>query len=738
MIGKTASHFKILEKIGEGGMGVVYKAEDTKLKRMVALKFLPAEFRRDPQAQARFVQEAQAAAALDHPNICTIYEINEADGQTYIAMAFIKGRSLKDRISSGPLGISEAVTIAVQVAEGLKNAHGRGIVHRDIKPGNIMLTEDGQAKIMDFGLAKLLERGDDLTRTMAVMGTLAYMAPEQARGGVVDQRTDIWSLGCVLFEMLSGRRPFQSGRDLAVIHSILNETPPPLLRPGQEIPDQLETIVRRCLEKDSGNRYQDAGALAEALKSFDKPASGARTPSIAVFPFVDMSPQKDQEYFCDGIAEELINGLTHIRDLRVVARTSAFAFKGKDLDLRDAGRRLGVDTVLEGSIRKAGNKLRITAQLIKVEDGFHLWSEKFDREMEDIFAIQDEIAKAIVDNLEVKLLAQEKAAIEKRHTDDPEAYNLYLKGLYFTYKPSLEASDTALDYFRRAIDRDPNFALAYAGMAVVYTNLGILSLASPADVLPKAKAAFQKALELDSRLAEAHYQTASIALWFEWDWETAERSFGRALAINPGAAISHATYAWLCLSRRRYEEAAREIKLALDLDPLQPLFYAFSVGIHWSVGQPDAAISEFQKAVEMDPRSGLAYFHVGVAYSLRREFEKAISSFQKSKELAVYAGWVDGWLGMIHAGRGEKQEAEKILADMLAQKKKAYVSSTCIGWLWGTLGNFDEAFACFDKAYEERDTLMPFIHIYTKLFVPQLQEDSRFKPLLKKMNLAEG
>lgn len=736
MIDKTISNYKILEKIGEGGMGIVYKAEDAKLKRTVALKFLPAEFTKDPQARARFVQEAQAAAALDHPNICTIFEINEAEGQTYIAMAYVQGKSLKDKISSGPLDIPEALDIAVQVAEGLKHAHGRGIIHRDIKPGNIMLTETGQAKIMDFGLAKL-ERGADLTRTMTIMGTAAYMSPEQARGETVDHRTDIWSLGCVLFEMLSSRRSFPGEHEQALLYSILNEPPRTISRLRKDFPAQLETIIHKCLEKDPRNRYQDAAELAEALKSFEKPAQEARQPSIAVLPFVDMSPQKDQEYFCDGIAEELINGLTHVRDLRVVARTSAFAFKRKDLDVRDIGRTLNVDTVLEGSIRKAGNKLRITAQLIKVEDGFHLWSEKFDREMEDIFAIQDEISKAIVDNLKIKLLAEEKADIEKRHTDDPEAYNLYLKGVHFTLRPSLEASDTALDYFRKAIDRDPNFALAYAGIATVYANLGIMSLAPPAEVLPKAKAAFQKALELDGRLAEAHFYSAYIAFYYEWDWETAERSFGRALTINPGNATSHAMYAWLCLSRRRFEEAVREIKLALNLDPLMPLFYAFSVGIHWSVGKFDEAISEFQKAIEMDPNSGLAYFHVGVAYSLKREFEKAITAFQKSKELAVYSGWADCWLGFIYAGRGEKQEAEKILEDMLAEKKKTYVSSANIAWLWGALGNFDKAFEYFDKAYEERDTLMPFVHIYTKMFVPKIEEDPRFKALLKKMKLDE-
>ena len=736
MVTKTISHYRLSEKLGEGGMGVVYKAEDTRLKRPAALKFLSQVLTHDPEAKERFIREAQSAGALDHPNICTIYEIDEWEGQTFMAMAFIDGRSLKQRVAEGPLAVHEAVDIASQVAAGLRAAHEKNIIHRDIKPGNIMLTQKGQAKILDFGLARL-EWGGDLTRTAAVMGTAAYMSPEQARGDKVDHRTDLWALGCVLYEMLSGRRPFASERDQSVVYSILNEEPQPVSKLRKDIPVGLEQIVQKCLQKGPRERYQDAAALIEALDSFEKSSQKASQPSIAVLPFVDMSSQKDQEYFCDGIAEELINDLTHIKDLRVVARTSAFAFKGKDADVREIGRKLNVDSVLEGSIRKAGTRLRITAQLIKVEDGFHLWSEKFDRELDDIFAIQDEISKAIVDNLKITLLAREKAAIEKHPTDDPEAYNLYLKGLHFTYQPSTEALNRALDYYRSAIERDPNFALAYAGMASVYANFGILSLASPAEMLPKAKTAFGKALELDSDLAEAHFNTAYINFYYEWDWEIAGRSFERALALNPGNALVHALYAWFCVSGKRFEEAVKEIKLAQNLDPLQPLFHTFCLGIYWSAGKYDEAISEFPKAVELDPNSGLAYFHAGVAFSFRREFSKAISAFQKSKELAVYAGWADGWLGFIHISLGENKEAEQILEDMLEQKKKTHVSSVSIGWLWAALGNLDKAFEYFYKAWEERDTLMPFIHIYTKLFDfgAEILKDPRYTALLKRLKL---
>jgi serine/threonine protein kinase/tetratricopeptide (TPR) repeat protein len=745
MIGKTFSHYRILEKIGEGGMGIVYKAEDTRLKRLAALKFLPPALTRNEEARERFAREARAAAALDHPHICTVYDIDEHEGQTFMAMAYIEGRSLKERIAAGPLPVAEAIEIAKQVAEGLRAAHEKGIIHRDIKPANIMLTEKGQAKIMDFGLAKL-EWAADLTRTLTIMGTAAYMSPEQARGEKVDPATDIWSLGCVLFEMLAGRRPFPGDSERAAVQAILHDEPPPISKLRPDVPPELDVILSRCLHKNPGGRFRDAASLIAALESIVgrrtavSPSilnSKKRPPSIAVLPFIDMSPQKDQEYFCDGIAEELINALTHVRDLRVVARTSAFAFKGKNQDVREIGKTLNVTAVLEGSIRKAENRLRVTAQLINVEDGYHVWSERFDREMADIFAVQDEISKAIVDNLKVKLLAEEKAALEKRRTDDPEAYNLYLKGLYFVYKPSAEAYKKALGFFGQAIERDPSFALAWAGIATVHASTGILNLAPPTEMMPKAKAALQKALEWDDELAEAHAQKASIAFYFDWDWETADRSYKRAIAINPGYAAAHGWYAWNCLARGRNDEAIREIKLAQNLDPLMPLLYTFSVGIHGASGRLDEAIEDFHKATELDPNIGLAYFHAGVAFFRKGLMDEASAALQKGIELAVYAGWAEANLGLIALAKGERDKARRILDDLLEQKKKKpHVSSTCIAFLWGALGDFDKAFEYFDKAYEERDSVMVYVHIYTDFYAPEMRRDPRFKTLLRKMKLA--
>jgi len=743
MTEKTIAHYKILEIIGQGGMGIVYKASDTKLERLVALKFLSKELTHDPAAKERFIQEARAAAALDHPNICTVYEINETDeGQTYISMAYIEGQSLKEKIRSGIMEIEDALDIAIQIAGGLQEAHNKGIIHRDIKPGNIMITEKGQVKVTDFGLAKL-EWGVDLTKTASIMGTVAYMSPEQAKGDEVDQRTDIWSLGVVLHEMLTGTLPFLGERDQSTLYAILHEDLKPLRNLRKELPETLEKVAKKALAKNPDKRYleirefmMELTSLKRGLKRETKGVRHAESkPSIAVLPFADMSPQKDQEYFCDGIAEELINGLSHIRDLHIVARTSAFAFKGAKLDVREIGQKLDVKTVLEGSIRKAGNRVRITAQLINVEDGYHLWSEKFDREMNDIFAIQDEISMAIVDNLKVKLLAKEKSVIEKRHTDDPEAYNLYLKGLYFGSKPSPDAFEKALEYFQKAYDQDPGFALALAGMAYIYGAFAIFTFLPPDEILPNAKAALSKALELDKDLSEAHAVSALIAFWFEWDWEAAGKHFRKALNLNPGNAFCRAYHGWYQLAMGKPDEAAAEIKRAQALDPLMPLFYAFGTGIHSSADRLDEAVDQFHKAIELNPCSGPAYFQVGRVYLKKGMLDEALSSFQKSLDLIVLAGWAELGIALIHILRGERNKAEQILHELLERKKTTNVSSYCIASIYFHLGEKDKTLEFLEKAYQERDILMPFIQVFTENI--DIQSDPRFLPLAKKMRFTE-
>jgi len=535
----------------------------------VALKFLSPRAMGTEEDQERFVHEAKAAASLNHPNICTIYEIASADGKTFIAMEYVEGENLHVRMKSAPFSLDEALAITADIGRGLAAAHDRGIVHRDIKPANIVVTPSRVVKIMDFGLARVAG-GAQLTQPGTTLGTVAYMSPEQARGDDVDGGTDIWSLGVVLYEMLTGRRPFAGDRDMAVIYSILHEAPRPLIDLRPDIPESLEAIVNKALAKDRNARYANAlefagdifavkGALESgAPATLAMPSAGARPhaqPSVAVLPFANLSADPEQEYFCDGMAEEIINSLAQLDRLRVVARTSSFAFKGKNEDIREMGRQLGVETLLEGSVRRAGNRLRVTTQLINVADGCHLWSERFDREMEDVFAIQDEISLAVTDALKLRLLGEEKKKIVKRHTENFKAYRAYLKGRYHWFIRSSESIERAIEYLKEAVAIDPEYALAYAGLADCYWVLSIYLPVDPEEIYPKAKAAAMKALELDDSLAEAHAALACIMINYEWDWAGGKREIGQAIELNPGYATAYQWRAEGLITLGRFDEA---------------------------------------------------------------------------------------------------------------------------------------------------------------------------------------
>jgi serine/threonine protein kinase len=584
MIGKTISHYKILEKLGSGGMGTVYKAQDTKLDRFVALKFLPPHIGADDNEKKRFIHEAKAASALQHNNICTIHEIGETDdGQMFICMDYYEGETLKKKIERGPLKLEDAIDISIQIAQGLAKAHSKEIIHRDIKPANILLTEEEQVKIVDFGLAKLAGQ-TVLTKEGTTIGTVAYMSPEQARGEVVDHRTDIWAVGVVLFEMLTGELPFKGEYEHAIIYSIINEEPKPIVDKRPEMIKESEEIVNKTLTKEKEERYQNIGDLLVKLRSLkeriqpdisNKQALRMKPlPSIAVLPFRDMSPQKDQDYFCEGIAEEIINALTHIEGLRVIARTSAFAFKDKFDDVREIGKKLGVETLLEGSVRKSGNRLRITAQLITVADGSHLWSERYDREIDDLFLIQDEVSLQITENLKIRLAHKEKIMLAKRYTEDIETYNLYLKGRFHWAKYTEEGFKKGIEYYQQAIQRDPTYALAYAGVAICHTFLGYYLYLNPKDEFDKAEAAAKKALEIDDCLSEALLALGWIKVCRDRNWSGSETVFRQTLDLNPGYSTGHLFYAILLSVIGRNKEAIAEAEKAEELDPLSPLIGA--------------------------------------------------------------------------------------------------------------------------------------------------------------------
>jgi TolB-like protein/Tfp pilus assembly protein PilF/predicted Ser/Thr protein kinase len=740
MIGKTISHYRILKKLGEGGMGAVYKAEDTRLGRAVALKLPAPAALSGEEGRARLAREARSAAALNHPNICTIYEIDEFEGRSFIAMEYVEGRSLKEEIESGVMELGRAVEIAVQISEGLEQAHAKGVIHRDIKPANVMLTRSGAVKIMDFGLAKPLG-GTNLTQSGVTIGTVAYMSPEQARGAQVEAGTDLWSLGAVLYEMLTGRPPFAGDYEQAVVYRILNEDPEPLTALRSDAPVELERIVGKALEKKPAERYGSAGELRRDLESLragvapgapaGRPASGSAKPSIAVLPFADMSPNRDQEYFCDGIAEELINALVKLEGLRVAARTSAFQFKGREGDVKTIGARLGVETVLEGSVRKSGDRLRITAQLVNVQDGFHLWSEKYDRDLEDIFAIQDEISLAIVDRLRVRLLGEERATLVKRYTADKEAHNLYLKGLYFWNRRLEGGMKKAMEHFRLAVERDPGYALAYVGIADTYSSTGFLGYLPPGEAFPRAREAASRALQIDEALGEAHASLAFINMMFDWDWEAAERGFERAIELNPSYATVHQWYGLYLSLMGRFDEGIVEAERARELDPLSPLVNTLAAASYYFARRYEESRAILKKTLEMYPGFLPANGYIVLAYVAGGMCEEAVSAMRGFEESAVGHAYTLGHLGYAYGACGRSDDALRVLGVLGAMAKERYVSPVHFAPVLLGLGRLDEALELLEKAYLERN---PWL-LFAKTGPPYepLASDPRFKDLLRRI-----
>jgi len=726
-------------------MGVVYEALDLKLDRSVALKFLPPDLTRDPDAKARFIHEAKAVSALDHPNVCNLHEIDETDdGQLFIAMACYEGETLKERIARGPLPIEDAADITGQIAEGLAKAHERRIVHRDIKPANIFITDEGLVKILDFGLAKLTDRSQ-LTKTGSIVGTAAYMSPEQGRGSPVDHRTDIWSLGIILYEMMTGELPFEADHELAMLYLIVNEEPRSVISRRPDVPKELERIVERTLAKEPGERYETAHDLKKELVALgtsehsesagQKVSTQQSKPSIAVLPFRDMSSRRDQEYFCEGIAEELINALVKLDGLRVAARTSAFQFKDRDSDVKQIGSQLEVKTVLEGSVRKSGNRLRITAQLIKVEDGFHIWSEKYDRDLDDIFAIQDEISLAIVEKLKVRILGDEKKRLVKRHTENQEAHNLYLKGLYFWNRRLEGGMKRAMEHFQQAIEKDPDYALAHVGIADTYNITGFFGYMSPKETFPKATVAAKRALEIDDTLGEAHASLAFAITFFNWDWHAAEEEFKRAVELDPNYATAHEWYALFLFVVGRFDESITEAKRAQELDPLS-LIISTVVGIaYYFARQYEESIAHHRQVLDMDPNFLLASTYIVLPYVENGRSDDAIATMRKVEAMATEHAYTLGYFGWAYGTSGEEEEALKILGKLDELAKARYVCPVHRAHVLAGIGRTEEAIEMLEEAYKENGPVMVFSR--TIPVFKNFQSNPRFKALLEKMGLEE-
>jgi TolB-like protein/Tfp pilus assembly protein PilF len=665
-------------------------------------------------------------------------------------MEFVPGEDLKAFIKrAGQLSIGKTIAIIEQVCEGLAEAHKLGVVHRDLKPQNIMIDKSGNAHILDFGIARSVG-AEGITDAGVIIGTPEYMSPEQVGGEDIDQRSDLYSLGIILYEMVCGSVPFQADSAFAVGMKHKSDKPKSPQSVNPQIPEGLNRLILRCLEKEKEKRFHAAQEILSELKVIKESITTTREisgeirtvtapraqeveeKSIAVLPFVDLSPQKDQEYFCDGLAEELINSLSHISELHVPARSSSFSFKGKDIDIREVGKTLNVETVLEGSVRKAGNRLRITAQLINVADGYHMWSERYDRDMDDIFAIQDEISLAIVDNLRVKLLKGEKTKIVKRHTEDKEAYSLYLKGRYFWNRRHEGDMKKAIECYQQALAKDPTYAIPYVGIADVFNVFGLWSFIDPKDAFSKAKAAVSKALELDDTLGEAYTSLAFINMCFDWDWDEAEKNYKRGIELNPKNAYAHGWYAIFLVGQRRNKDAIEEAHTALEFEPLSPIMNALLGTVLGYGGYIEKGREQLNKALEMEPNLPMAHLWLGLQYFVSPDdFQKAIVHLEKAIQLGIT--FALGWLGWALAHTGRKNDAENILDRLDEIAKQRYISPFQTALVFIGLDRMDEALEYLQLAYKERE---PFLAFFLLVEVPgPIRSDPRCREMLEKVGL---
>lgn len=777
MIGETISHYKILEELGRGGMGVVYKAEDTKLKRTVALKFLPPGLTSDPEAKERFVHEAQAASALEHPNICNIHEIDEtADGQIFICMAHYEGEPLKNMIERGPLKLDKAIETAIRIGEGLARAHESDITHRDIKPANIMITSRGEVKIVDFGLAKLAGK-TKLTKEGSTLGTVEYMSPEQARGEDVNHRTDIWSLGVVFYELLTGRPPFGGDYDQAVIYSILNEEPAPVTSLRAGLPLEVDRVLAKALAKNPGERYQHACDLLVDLRSLLKQIMPGATPqrivskkskknltlllggvliiiivffllrniifpekaevidSIAVLPLENLSRDPEQEYFTDGMTENLIANLARISALKVISRTSVMRYKDTDKSLPEIARELNVDAVIEGSVLRAGDRVRITAQLVEAKEDRHIWANTYDRDLNDILDLQSEVARAIAHEIKIELTPGENARLTEERKVNPEAHEAYLKGRYHWNKRTKTDLEKSVVHFEDAIRIDPDYATAYAGLADAYIVLADWGHILPKDGYAKAKEIALRALELDENNAEAHTAYAAALKLHEYKWKEAEEEYKLAIELNPSYATARQWHAEQLWSQGRFDEAFQQIERAQELDPLSLIISTVRGSIYLYARRYDDAIDQCKKALELDSGFWLAHQILGIAYTEKGMYEAALE--EKKVTMMLVGAESDKIAALEQAFRrdGIKGIDMWLIEEGIELYDEKYNKPYYYAAAYARVGEIDKAFECLEKTYEVGS--MYILYIASEPALDTLRSDARFDDLLRRVGLAK-
>jgi len=772
----VAGKYRIAEEIGRGGMGVVYRAEDIKLKRTVALKFLPHQWTSDPDARERFIQEARAASALDHPHVCNIHEIEETeDGRMYIAMAFYDGESLRDKVKRGPLGKEEALDIILQVVRGMAKAHLKGIIHRDLKPANILVTDEGVAKVVDFGLAKLAGQVK-MTREGTTVGTVAYMSPEQAKGEAVDQRTDIWSLGVVLYEMLSGRLPFIGDYERSLIHAILSHEPEPVTRIRKDIPRELDHVLGKALEKKPADRYQsmeeiqaDLEAVAEGLQPLKAKARPFRGrifgirktyaiagaaglavlialsvlgpfrqhaqayDSIAWLPLENLSGDPEQDSLAESIHDELLTNLAGLSGLKkVIARSTVMIYKGSNTPPQKIAEALDVNCLITGALRLAGERVRVTAQMIDPATGAQVWARSYERSVRDIVSLENEIVAAIAREVNLPLTSGEKSRLATARPVDPEAYAAYTKGRFYLNKPTPEEYEKGLTYMQQAIDKDPTNPLPYAALALGYCLIGH-GTNPPPDAFARAKAAALKAEELGGTLAETVAALGQIKLFVEWDWAGAEKDLRQAIALNPSLPEAQRMYAWYLLLIGRGDEAIAAMNRAIEVDPLNPYWCSDLAWQFWTLGRNQEAMDATMKSLELDPNFNQALCWQGFLYSEKGMFAEAIAAHQQLAAVSRPWRWA---LVRTYAQAGRTDDALKLLTEYLGQRKaKGRWEGWFLGEIYAALGDKDEAFRWLEAAVEERMTFIPWMR-QNPAYAP-LRSDPRFQDLIRRMKLPE-